>query len=155
MVLALEFWGPPFHFLMNASANLLVFVTKFGVTPQLGLQRHLASKEGPKGSQGVPKVSKRNAKSPENKQKSKRNHWKIKLSTSAKQWISKEKSKQTSKVHTKCEKKCEKKTAICQNIIAESWGGTPPQMQYFDILQFFHTFFTLCVYFWSLFRLSL
>ena len=26
MVLALEFWTPPFHFLTNASANLLVLV---------------------------------------------------------------------------------------------------------------------------------
>ena len=47
MVLALEFWTPPFHFLRNALANLLVFVVKFGVTPQLGLQRHLASKGAP------------------------------------------------------------------------------------------------------------
>ena len=28
MVLALEFWTPPFHFLTNALANLLVFVAK-------------------------------------------------------------------------------------------------------------------------------
>ena len=55
MVLALEFWTPPFHFLTNASANLLVFVAKFGVTPQLGLQRHLASKGAPKAVQGGPK----------------------------------------------------------------------------------------------------
>ena len=61
MVLALEFWTPPFHFLTNASANLLVFVAKFGVTPQLGLQRHLASKGAPnpkmipKSSQNDPK----------------------------------------------------------------------------------------------------
>ena len=47
MVLALEFWTPPFHFLTNASANLLVFLAKLGVTPQLGLQRHLASKGAP------------------------------------------------------------------------------------------------------------
>ena len=59
-----------FSFLTNASANLLVFLAKFGVTPQLGLQRHLASKGAPKDSQGVPKVSKRTAKSLENKQKS-------------------------------------------------------------------------------------
>ena len=64
MVLALEFWTPPFHFLTNASANLLVFVAKFGVAlaPQLGLQRHLASKGAPKGFQGVPKVPKRTTK---------------------------------------------------------------------------------------------
>ena len=62
MVLALEFWTPPFHFLTNASANLLVFVAKFGVTPQLGLQRHLASKGAPKGSQGAPKVSQKECK---------------------------------------------------------------------------------------------
>ena len=43
----------------NASANLLVVLTKFGVTPQLGLQRHLASNGAPKGFQGVPNVSKR------------------------------------------------------------------------------------------------
>ena len=43
MVLALEFWTPPFHFLMNASANLFVFLAKLIVTPRLGLQRHLAS----------------------------------------------------------------------------------------------------------------
>ena len=47
LVLALEFWTPPFHFLTNASANLLVFVAKFVVTPQLGLQRHLAAKGAP------------------------------------------------------------------------------------------------------------
>ena len=56
MVLALEFWTPPFHLLTNASANLLVFVAKFGVTPQLGLQRHLASKGAKKAVQGGPKV---------------------------------------------------------------------------------------------------
>ena len=55
MVLALEFWTPPFHFLTNALANLLVLVAKLSVTPQLGLQRHLASKGAPKASQGVPK----------------------------------------------------------------------------------------------------
>ena len=32
------------------------------MTPQLGLQRHLASKGAPKGFQGVPKVSKRTTK---------------------------------------------------------------------------------------------
>ena len=42
---------------MNALANLLVFVAKLGVTPQLGLQRHLTSKGAPKASQGVPKGS--------------------------------------------------------------------------------------------------
>ena len=30
MVLALEFWTPPFHFSMNASANLHVFLAKLG-----------------------------------------------------------------------------------------------------------------------------
>ena len=55
MVLTLEFCGTPFHFLTNALANLLVFLTKFGVTPQLGLQRHLASKGAPKASQRVQK----------------------------------------------------------------------------------------------------
>ena len=59
MVLAVEFWGPPFDFLTNASANLLVFLTKFGVTLQLGLQHHLASNGAPKGFQGVPNVPKR------------------------------------------------------------------------------------------------
>ena len=59
MVLALEFWAPPFHILTNASANLLVFLTRFGVTPQLGLQRHLASNGAAKGFQVVPNVSKR------------------------------------------------------------------------------------------------
>ena len=54
MVMALEFWTPPFHFLTNASSNLLVFLAKLSVTPQLGLQRHLASKAAPKASQGVP-----------------------------------------------------------------------------------------------------
>ena len=62
--------------------------------------------------------------------------------------------RESSKVDGNCAKSM-KKCGICQNIIAESWGGTPPQMQYFDILQFFHTFFTLCVYFWSLFGLFL
>ena len=54
MVLALEFWTPPFHFLTNALANLLVFLAKRIVTPQLGLQRRLASKGAPKTPQGVP-----------------------------------------------------------------------------------------------------
>ena len=62
MVLALEFWTPPFHFLTNASSNLLVFLARLSVTPQLGLQRHLASKGAPKGFQGVPNVSKRTIK---------------------------------------------------------------------------------------------
>ena len=53
MVLALEFWTPPFCFLTNALANLLVFLAKLSVTPQLGLQRHFASKEAPKAPQGV------------------------------------------------------------------------------------------------------
>ena len=57
MVLALEFWTPPFHFLTNALSNLLVLVAKLGVTPQLGLQRHLASKGLPKASKGVPRRS--------------------------------------------------------------------------------------------------
>ena len=39
MVLALEFWTPPFHFSTNASANLIVFVVKRGVTPQVELRR--------------------------------------------------------------------------------------------------------------------
>ena len=38
---------------------MLVFVAKLGVTPQLGLQRHLASNGVPAGVQGVPNVSKR------------------------------------------------------------------------------------------------
>ena len=38
---------------------MLVLVAKLGVTPHLGLQRHLASKGAPKGCQGVPNVSKR------------------------------------------------------------------------------------------------
>ena len=60
MLLAFEFWTPPFHFLTNGLlANLLVFVAKLGVTPQLGLQRHLASNGAPKGFQGVPNVSKK------------------------------------------------------------------------------------------------
>ena len=53
MVLALEFWSPPFRFSTNALANLLVFVVKLGVTPQFGLQRHLAFKGAPKALQGV------------------------------------------------------------------------------------------------------
>ena len=44
---------------MNASANAFVLVAKFGVTPQLGLQRHLAPKGAPKGFKGVPNVTKR------------------------------------------------------------------------------------------------
>ena len=59
MVLVLEFLAPPFDLLTKASANLLVFVTKFGVTPQLGFLRHLASNGAPKGFQLVPTVSKR------------------------------------------------------------------------------------------------
>ena len=55
MVPAIEFWTPPFHFSTNASANLLVLVAKLSVTPQLGLQRHLASKVAPKAPQGLPK----------------------------------------------------------------------------------------------------
>ena len=65
MVLALEFWAPPFHFLMNASANLLVLVAKLGVTPQGGLQRHLASKVAPKAPQGVPKASQKVSRQPQ------------------------------------------------------------------------------------------
>ena len=38
MVLELEFWSPPFRFSTNASANLLVFVAKLGVTPQTANQ---------------------------------------------------------------------------------------------------------------------
>ena len=53
MALALEFWTPPFRFSTNASANLLVFVVKLGVTPQFGLQRHLAFTGAPKALQGV------------------------------------------------------------------------------------------------------
>ena len=37
------------------SINLHVLVAKLGVTPQLGLQRHLASKGAPKAPQGAPK----------------------------------------------------------------------------------------------------
>ena len=65
MVLALEFWTPPFHFLTNAFANLLVLVAKLGVTPQLGFQRHLASKGAPKASQGVPKGSEKVSRQPQ------------------------------------------------------------------------------------------
>ena len=64
MVLSLEFWTPPFHFLRNASANLLVFVAKLGVTPQLGLQRQLAPKGAPNASQGVPKGFRKNCLGP-------------------------------------------------------------------------------------------
>ena len=53
MVLALEFWSPPFRFSTNALANLLVFVVKLGVTVQFGFQRHLAFKGAPKALQGV------------------------------------------------------------------------------------------------------
>ena len=65
MVLALEFWTPPNHFLTNASSNLLVLVAKLGVTPQLGLQRHLASKVAPKAPQGVPKGSQKVSRQPQ------------------------------------------------------------------------------------------
>ena len=53
MVLALEFWSPPFRFSTNASPNLVDFLAKLGVTPQFGLQRHLAFKAAPKALQGV------------------------------------------------------------------------------------------------------
>ena len=53
MVLALEFWTPPFRFLTNALSNLLVLVAKLSVTPRLGLQRHLTSKGALNASQGV------------------------------------------------------------------------------------------------------
>ena len=88
-----------------------------------------------------------------NKQKSKRNHWKINLSTSAKQCISKEKFKQSLKVHTKCAKSVNKLRYV--KILLRNRGGDPPQMQYFDISQFVHTFCTLSVYFWTCFELSL
>ena len=65
MVLALKFWTPPFHFLTNASANSLGLVAKLGVTLQLGLQRHLASKGAPKAPQGVPKGSQKVSKQPQ------------------------------------------------------------------------------------------
>ena len=42
--------------------DFYVFVAKLSVTPQLGLQRHLASKGAPKGSQGVPKVFQKDCK---------------------------------------------------------------------------------------------
>ena len=48
-----------FLFFDECFTNLLVLVAKLGVTPQLGLQRHLASNGAPKGFQRVPKVSKR------------------------------------------------------------------------------------------------
>ena len=145
MVLALEFWGPPFHFLRNASANLLVWVAKLGATTQLGLQRHLASKGAPKGSQGVPKcpkgmqrVQKISRKASEIIEKS--------TETSAKQCISKEKFKQSLKVHTKCAKSV-KNCGICQNIA--SGGGPPPRFRN-NILTYrslWAAFCTLCVYF--------
>ena len=53
MVLALGFWNPPFRFFTNALADSLVLVATLSVTPQLGLQRHLASKGAPNASQGV------------------------------------------------------------------------------------------------------
>ena len=65
MVLALEFLSLPFQFLTNASANLLVLVAKLSVTPQLGLQRHLASKVAPKAPQGVPKGSQKVSRQPQ------------------------------------------------------------------------------------------
>ena len=55
MMLALEFSTPPFHFLRNALANLLVYVAKLGVTQELGLQRHLAFKGAPDGAKMKPK----------------------------------------------------------------------------------------------------
>ena len=73
--------------------------------------------------------------------------------TSAKQCISKEKFEQSLKVHTKCAKSVNKLRFV--KILLRNRGGGTPQMQYFDILQFFHTCFTLCVYFWSLFGLFL
>ena len=54
MVLALEFWGPPFQFSLKVSTNLLIFVAQLVGIPQLGLQRHLASK----GSPRLPRVPK-------------------------------------------------------------------------------------------------
>ena len=41
----------------NVSANLLVLVAQLVGIPQLGLQRHLASKGLPKASKGVPRRS--------------------------------------------------------------------------------------------------
>ena len=69
MVLALEFWTPPFRFSTNASANLLVFVAKLGVNPQGGLQRHLASKVAPKAPQEVPKASQKMSRQPQRRHK--------------------------------------------------------------------------------------
>ena len=81
-----------------------------------------------------------------NNQKSKRNHWKIKLSTSAKQWISKEKSKQTSKVHTKCEKSVKK----LQYVKILHLGGVPPPRFRNNIFwQILHTFCLLFNLFWT------
>ena len=54
-VLALELCGPPQKFLTNVVANLLLVVAKLHVIPQLGHQRHLASKGAPKAVQGGPK----------------------------------------------------------------------------------------------------
>ena len=92
------------------------------------------------------------AKCPENKQKSQWNHWKINgksVEIYENLWILKGKFKTSSKVDKSVKKNCDVK------ILLRIRGGDPPQMQYFDILQFFHTFFTLCVYFWSLFGLFL
>ena len=46
MVVTLEFWTPPVHFLMNALANLLVLPSKFNLAV-------LAPKVVPRGSRGV------------------------------------------------------------------------------------------------------
>ena len=51
-----------FSFFDECFSYFACFGWKFGVAPQLGLQRHLASKGAPKGFQGVPKVSKRTTK---------------------------------------------------------------------------------------------
>ena len=52
------------------------------------------------------------------------------------------KLKSTHKVYKKCEQ-----TAICQNIIAESWGGGPPRCNIF--WQILHTFCLLFNLFWT------
>ena len=68
--------------------------------------------------------------------------------TSAKQCISKEKFKQSLKVHTKCAKSV-KNCGICQNIIAESWGGTPPRCNILTDSAVFHTFCKRLNLFWT------
>ena len=56
--------------------------------------------------------------------------------------------RESSKVDRNCAKSV-KNCGICQNIIAESWGRTPPRCNILTDSAFFHTFCLLLNLFWT------